>query len=311
MDTVDATSHDNSDLEIESPALLVVVLDTNPRAWTLLEDLPLSHALTPLLVFINAHLAINSANKVAVIASHSDRAQWLYPSPSPNSHRLENEANRYRPFALLEDALRSNLRELMESTAPETVAATPATKLAGALTRSLAYLSSQSLSAPAASGVTRMQLNAASAVGGNDVSDETTSAAATRELSSRILIVSVSGDLADSYIELMNAIFACQRLAVPIDVLKLAGDPVFLQQASDTTGGIFTLLSTPEARKGMLQYLMFAHLPDITARKYLVSPGEGEGVDFRAACFCHKNVVDLAYVCSRANRRGAEKAGCG
>ena len=64
----------------QSPSLLTIVLDTNPAAWALLSDtLPLSAVVANLLVFINAHLACNYTNKVAVIASHPDKAQWLYP----------------------------------------------------------------------------------------------------------------------------------------------------------------------------------------------------------------------------------------
>lgn len=95
----------------------------------------------------------------------------------------------------------------------------------------------------------------------------------------------------------MNGIFACQRLNIPIDILKLAGDNVFLQQAADATGGIY-IAPSPLERKGILQYLMMAYLPDQTARQALVEPGEAEGVDFRAACFCHRKVVDIGYVCS-------------
>jgi transcription initiation factor TFIIH subunit 3 len=47
-----------------------------------------------------------------------------------------------------------------------------------------------------------------------------------------------------------------------------------------------------------LQVLMMGYLPDATARQNLVKAGESEGVDFRAACFCHRNIVDLGYVCS-------------
>ena len=116
-------------------------------------------------------------------------------------------------------------------------------------------------------------------------------------LTSRILIVSVSGDLATQYIPIMNSIFACQRLSIPIDILKLAGDTVFLQQAADASGGIYMALDD-NSRAGLLQYLMFAYLPDQAARKHLIVPGEGEGVDFRAACFCHRRIVDIGFVCS-------------
>lgn len=113
-------------------------------------------------------------------------------------------------------------------------------------------------------------------------------------LTSRILIVSVSGDLANQYIPVMNSIFAAQRKKIPIDILKLAGDTVLLQQASDATGGVYM---KPERPEGLLQYLMMAFLPDATARASLVIPSAG-GVDFRAACFCHRKVVDVGYVCS-------------
>jgi len=113
-------------------------------------------------------------------------------------------------------------------------------------------------------------------------------------LQSRILVISVSGDLAHQYIPIMNTTFAAQRLRIPIDILKLAGDTVFLQQASDATKGIYMQLRSPQ---GLLQYLMMAFLPDQSSRKYLVAPTQ-EVVDFRAACFCHKRVVDIGFVCS-------------
>lgn len=92
----------------------------------------------------------------------------------------------------------------------------------------------------------------------------------------------------------MNTTFAAQRLRIPIDILKLAGDTVFLQQASDATRGIYMQLRNPQ---GLLQYLMMAFLPDQVARKHLVAPTQ-EVVDFRAACFCHRKVVDVGFVCS-------------
>lgn len=113
-------------------------------------------------------------------------------------------------------------------------------------------------------------------------------------LTSRILIISVSGDLANQYIPVMNSIFAAQRKHIPIDILKLAGDTVLLQQASDATGGVYM---KPERPEGILQYLMMGFLPDATARRVLVMPSAG-GVDFRAACFCHRKVVDVGFVCS-------------
>ena len=69
-----------SDLRAEQyPAILVIVLDTNPDAWDRLSEIqPLGQAVTDLLIFINAHLSYNTINKVAVVASHCNKAKWLY-----------------------------------------------------------------------------------------------------------------------------------------------------------------------------------------------------------------------------------------
>ena len=40
-----------------------------------------------------------------------------------------------------------------------------------------------------------------------------------------------------------------------------------------------------------------AFLPGPFARKYLTAPTQ-EQVDLRAACFCHRRIVDIGYVCS-------------
>ncbi|KAF7189614.1 General transcription and DNA repair factor IIH subunit tfb4 [Pseudocercospora fuligena] len=284
----------------EAPALLTIILDTNPHAWALLEDsLSLSKVVVNLLVFINAHIAINHANRVAVVASHSECAEWLYPTPAPAQRNTSNgtdvemadgdmagrggpvqapdDANKYRPFAHIEHAITTNLRRLISSTSAEALQSTPATMMAGALTRALAYISKQSQKLPSGT-ASSQQFNYSdpnSVAGGNEASSGTNQGHNMLGLTSRILILSVSGDLADQYIPIMNSIFACQRLSIPIDILKLAGDTVFLQQAADATGGIYMALDD-RTRAGFLQYLMFAYLPDEGARKHLIVPGEGE-----------------------------------
>ncbi|RDL37321.1 Uncharacterized protein BP5553_04754 [Venustampulla echinocandica] len=292
MDSVDATEHYDTTIQGVPPSLLVIVLDTNPHAWALLSPtLPLSKAIANILVFINAHLAANHANQVAVVASHCHRAVWLYPRAPSSSEDVEmtdqtppdlNDANKYRPFALIEDSLLASLRDLIATTTEDDIATTNTTQMAGALTLALSYIN-------------RATVNFSDA----DSSSKTASTAIenpenTSSLQSRILVVSVSGDLAHQYIPIMNTTFAAQRLRVPIDILKLAGDTVFLQQASDTTKGIYMQLSNPQ---GLLQYLMMAFLPDQTSRKHLVPPTQ-QVVDFRAACFCHRRVVDVGFVCS-------------
>lgn len=326
MNSVDATDRSGGREEAESPSLLTIILDTNPHAWALLDNsLSLSKIVANLLVFINAHLAINHANRVAVVASHAECAEFLYPTPGRsglqapaigNSHNgdavIENggptgaggavqppdDANKYRPFAHIEYAITNNIRKLIKQTSTEALSSTPATMVAGALTMALTFISKQSAVLPTAN--TSVQFNYSdpnSVAGGNELSGDGAKANAAMKLTSRILILSVSGDLASQYIPIMNSIFACQRLNIPIDILKLAGDTVFLQQAADATGGIYMALND-RTRAGFLQYLMFAYLPDGASREHLIVPGEGEGVDFRAACFCHRKIVDIGFVCS-------------
>lgn len=76
---------------------------------------------------------------------------------------------------------------------------------------------------------------------------------------------------------------------------KLTQEPtVFLQQASHLTKASYYTL---ERRSGLLQYLLMAFLPGAAARKYLHLPAQ-EQIDLRAACFCHKRITDIGYVCS-------------
>lgn len=191
-----------------------------------------------------------------------------------------DDANKYRPFTLIENSLLASLRSLLSTTTEMDISTTNTTQMAGALTLALSYINKATIT-----------------FSDTGSSNKPTAADATEKytgLQSRILVISVSGDLAHQYIPIMNTTFAAQRLRIPIDILKLAGDTVFLQQASDATRGVYMQLRSPE---GLLQYLMMAFLPDQISRAHLVAPTQ-EVVDFRAACFCHRRVVDIGFVCS-------------
>ncbi|CBX92465.1 hypothetical protein IAQ61_006141 [Plenodomus lingam] len=308
MNGIDGSDRHVKTVEAPPPSLLAIVLDTNPHAWAHLSStLSLSAALANILVFINAHLASGNANEVAVIASHSHKTTFLYPTPSSSPrprkaangdvemngaggnsepHMAENP-NKYRPFAIVENAILRNFAKLLDETNERHLAATPTTLIGGALSLALTHINKQTmLHAPTAASAESASLAA--------LADAENTHVDRIPLTSRILIVSVSGDLANQYIPVMNSIFAAQRKRIPIDILKLAGDTVLLQQASDATGGVYM---KPERPEGLLQYLMMAFLPDVTARASLVVPNAG-GVDFRAACFCHRRVVDIGFVCS-------------
>ena len=186
-----------------------------------------------------------------------------------------------------------NLRRLLESTSPDQLEGTTSTMMAGALTMALSHINRRSIAwMEALGGGDSSQFDASSSARSRGLDSALSSGA----LLSRILIVSVSSATgsAHQYIPIMNTIFACQRLRIPIDVCKLSGDAVFLQQACDATRGIYMSLSEP---RGLLQYLMLAFLPDQRCRQHLVLPARVD-VDFRAACFCHRRVVNIGFVCS-------------
>ncbi|KAI0469403.1 TFIIH subunit Tfb4/p34 [Xylaria cf. heliscus] len=321
MNRIDASEHyDESGFASQTPSLLTVIIDTNPRAWAAIRDLlPISKAIANILVFINAHLAYGNENQVAVLAAHTNRAVWLYP-PSPSSTRdtlpqhrrntssrdvdmtgvdghghghahrprprapqLATSANKYPQFAKIESSILASLRTLVDSTAPSDLG--PTTLVSGALSMALAYIHKTSLA---------FEPPKTSADPANPTTAPATTPSAPN-LHARILVLSVSRSEPAQYIPTMNAVFAASHARIPVDTLSLYDAPTFLQQAAFITGGIF--LSAAANPRGLLSYLMFGFLADADARSALVTPSM-DSVDFRAACFCHRDVVDTAFVCS-------------
>ncbi|XP_060763608.1 general transcription factor IIH subunit 3 isoform X2 [Neoarius graeffei] len=83
-------------------------------------------------------------------------------------------------------------------------------------------------------------------------------------------------------------------LNVLIDACVLDSDSGLLQQACDITGGLY--LKIPQ-KTALAQYLLWVFLPDADQRSQLVLPPPVH-VDYRAACFCHRNLIEIGYVCS-------------
>lgn len=199
--------------------------------------------------------------------------------------------------------------------------------IAGALTLALSHINRESIS------YAESLIGTSTGVDVDSSNNTSSEAATSTALQSRILLVSASPstDLAHQYIPIMNAIFACQRLSIPIDILQLplplpspsakqpstssspntssSNSTVFLQQAADATKGIFIPVqlpkprpdspsSTSQASQALLTYLLTSFLPSPTTRSaHLILPTRID-VDFRAACFCHRNVVSTGFVCS-------------
>lgn len=169
----------------------------------------------------------------------------------------------YRQFRDVDESVYRALVELMEST-EETKPDDPRASLAGAMSLALTFMNKVC-----------------------SLSDDV-------RIKSRILVISVTNDLASQYIATMNCIFAAQKQRIPIDVCKLGGSTSFLQQACDSTNGIFMKIKHAH---GLVQYLLSAYSVEPSLRPH-INLSTQRDVDFRAACFITKNVVDIGFVCS-------------
>ena len=295
MNAVDASEHYEVSTTEESPSLLSVIIDTNPRAWEALRpSITFPEAVRNVLAFVNAHLASSNANDVTVLAAHCNRAAWLYPS-APVVRRAAGSAedvdmpdaypsvpppsaNKFPSFSEVEAAVESSLRKLLDGNQERDLAAsTP--QLSGALTMALCHINKKSQS------LTSNKSNPA---------DNRTSSTTATGVRARVLVISVSDSEPSQYIPTMNAVFAASHSQIAIDTLALSGNATFLQQASFITNGVFL---AADHRQGIITYLMMGFLADAATRMNIVAPTH-HTVDFRAACFCHGRVVDMAFICS-------------
>ncbi len=110
----------------------------------------------------------------------------------------------------------------------------------------------------------------------------------------RVLIIKASEDSSNQYMNSMNNILSAEKLNVIIDSCTLREDSSLLQQASNLTNGFY--FKIPQIH-GLLNYLLWLFLPNQSTRDILVYPPKSQ-VDYRAACFCHRKLIDVGYVCS-------------
>ncbi|KAI6121488.1 TFIIH subunit Tfb4/p34 [Pisolithus sp. B1] len=263
---------------VDKPSHLSVILDLSPTQWYLsaktTNPYPLSIGsfLSQLLAFLNAHIATKNENTLAVFGALPGKSVMFYTSTEALvDEPLPLDANSYPPFKMLDTTVTQRIFRELDAIEPgdELPCA-----LVGALTKALCYINRITLPSTSSTNV---------AEGSTHLPDP------------RILILSVSPDLSSSYIPIMNAIFSAQKLKVTIDVCKIYGpDTVFLQQAAHLTNGSYIYL---ERRDALLQYLIMSFLPPPLVQKVLAVPRQDK-IDFRAACFCHKNIVDVGFVCS-------------
>ncbi|XP_077509740.1 transcription factor B4 [Amblyomma americanum] len=245
-------------------SLLVTIIDTNPCASLLqAEEGIVSKFLDAATVFCNSHLMLNPCNKLAVIACHSHKSMFLYPRAQPSAQDNYSVDGQYELFSEVKSAIKEGVKELVLS--DESESQISETLLTGGLSLALCYISR--------------------------VEKET---AGQKKIASRILVLSASGESASQYLNFMNVFFTAQKKNIIIDACVLEKDSGLLQQGCDITGGKY--MKVPN-HTGLLQYLLWLFLPDKASRDYLVFPPPVH-VDYRAACFCHRNLIEIGYVCS-------------
>ncbi|XP_014323858.2 general transcription factor IIH subunit 3 [Xiphophorus maculatus] len=253
--------------------LLVIVVDVNPIWWGQQgqrePEFTLCKCLDAVMVMGNSHMAMTRTNRLAVIASHCQDSHFLYPSKtwksgdSGGDEISSSRDGKYELLAVANNLIAEEIRNIMAKT--EVTGNSTDTLLAGSLAKALCYI--------------------------HRVSKELEVG---QEMKSRILVIKAADDCALQYMNFMNVIFAAQKQNILIDACVLDSDSGLLQQACDITGGLY--LKIPQ-KVALAQYLLWVFLPDSEQRSQLVLPPPAH-VDYRAACFCHRNLIEIGYVCS-------------
>jgi len=263
MNNIELPAEKDSEItSADEISLLVIILDTNPTQKMLRDKSnQLTNVVDSVIAFANSHLMQKAQNKVAIMACHSKSSQFVYPGPS-KTFDIRQVDGQYEIFTLLEKTVKQNLANLLRS---ENATVATESLLAGSLAMALCYIA-------------RLQRTKATGA----------------KLNCRVLVVTGSGDSASQYMNYMNVFFTAQKQNVVIDVCALDQHLSLLQQGCDITNGLY--LKVPQI-SALLQYLLWVFLPEPPIREKLVLPPPVK-VDYRAACFCHRELIDVGFVCS-------------
>lgn len=241
---------------------LLVIIDCSPPKTV--NQRQFTKWLDSVVTFCNSHLMLDEKNELTVIASFISSNKIILSTdtgirPSKN---IIPQQGQFEKFVFVTDQIRNGILDLIQSSQ---IIAERDCLLAGALGMALCKINNS------------------------------------KKLPSRILIVSCSihvGSYPTQYMNLMNSFFAAQKMNVPIDgcvfMKEEAKRGSILEQGCDLTGGHY--LNIPDV-SGNLEYLLWIFLPSTSVRDTLLLP-ERRKATHRAACFCHRNIIDIGYVCS-------------
>ncbi|GAB5578975.1 general transcription factor IIH subunit 3 isoform X1 [Prionailurus iriomotensis] len=315
--------------------LLVIIVDTNPIWWGkqgLKESqFTLSKCIDAVMVLGNSHLFMNRSNKLAVIASHIQERydcvshivgevtlvywpvsyevatnRFLYPgkngrlgdffgdpgNPPSEFSPSGSKDGKYELFTAANEVIAEEIKDLMTKRHKGSTYGNSA----GGIPRQSSLLYPWRFSrSEGVLGMKHTFLVIILRTSGVHISERLEySKVNNQEMKSRILVIKAAEDSALQYMNFMNVIFAAQKQNILIDACVLDSDSGLLQQACDITGGLY--LKVPQM-PSLLQYLLWVFLPDQDQRSQLILPPPIH-VDYRAACFCHRNLIEIGYVCS-------------
>merc|ERR1739838_463489 len=271
--------------------LLVIIFDVNPVWWGYKASknngkTKVTKCLDCILSFISSYRMLRHDNEIAVIASHSSKSEFLYPSRTEieqNSNQgVDSTFTDHETKKINSIICESFMKLLEDGCGKEDIKKD--SLIAGSLALAVSFI--------------------------NRVLQEQTGR---QKLKSRILVVKASEDDASQYMSIMNCIFAAQKHNVMIDACILGSNSGLLQQACDMTGGLYLKVAKEET---FLQYLLTAFIIEGEFRKksLMISINDASSssspmsaddaglkenkVNYRAACFCHRQLVDIGFVCS-------------
>ncbi|XP_042908153.1 general transcription factor IIH subunit 3 [Parasteatoda tepidariorum] len=248
----------------EHGSLVVVVIDLNPSPQMIKDgECIMPHCLDAVISFCSSHIMLNPLNKLAIIGCHTRKSAYLYPLPSSELEGLKPTDGQYELFADIKNAVIASVKKLILQVIENEIYVE--SLIAGAMTMALCYIHRSR----------KLEITE-------------------KKIPARILVVTASGDSASQYMNFMNVFFAAQKEGILIDACAIEKDSGLLQQGCDITGGMYLKIQNTAA---LLQYLLWIFLPSLETRKKMILPSRVH-VDYRAACFCHRNLTEIGYVCS-------------
>lgn len=245
----------------EEGCLLVMVVDMHPQ----LAEHDAHTYLNAVVAFANLHLAANVRNSLGVLAANHLESRFLYPSSDGDGAERQMDG-RLEMLGEVDRAIERGLKTMAVAAGASPMHPEQSESLlSGAMGRGLLYIKRRE-----------------------------TEEVLTKKLQSRLLVLKISSDTGSQYLTYINAYLTAQKMSTPVDVCVVGGDCGLLQQGADITGGTYHCVR--QVTELLQTLLLMYHCGPATRRKMNAPPPDT--VDYRAACFCHRTLVDMASVCS-------------